>query len=86
MMKSRFSVWTGAKINSLMSKLGISKAKSVSTAGSVDEAKEKIKQNQQGTEIALSKQRLDSLSTSIDKLTNAIERFRESSQSRGTPG
>lgn len=51
MMKSRFSVWTGAKINSLMSKLGISKAKSVSTAGSVDEAKEKIKQNQQGTEI-----------------------------------
>jgi hypothetical protein len=42
--------------------------------------------NQQGTEIALSKQRLDSLSTSIDKLTNAIERFRESSQSRGTPG
>lgn len=51
MMKPRYAVWVGAKINNLMSKLGISKAKNVSAAGSVDEAKAKIKQNQQGTEI-----------------------------------
>lgn len=37
---------------------------------------------QQGIEIALSKQRLDQLATSIDKLTDAIERFRETSATR----
>lgn len=47
-MKPWIAAWAGAKVNNLFSKLGISKAKNVSGATSVEDAKEKIKQNQRG--------------------------------------
>lgn len=50
-MKPKIAVWSGAKVSNLFSKLGITKAKNVSAATSVEDAKSKIKDNQKGVEV-----------------------------------